>query len=154
MIFPKKIGDTGDFDLVGCNMLVKNVLTYLQETKRYEERNVHRELSIDAVFRIMEHYRYDAWGRVFPTGVPGYPGNRLLRRFLMLAQRFVYPEYAREQEPVALHIQDILRKLYNERDWDLRILDADGPRVVRFFEILSNRLKNAIERGDARRQNL
>jgi hypothetical protein len=143
MIFPKRKRDDDDANLVMCYRITEMVRVYLEGGRKDDAQHI-REMCLDAMFRIMEDYRYDAFGRSSSSGVPGSPGSRLLRRFLMLAQRCVYPEYARKQEPVALHIQSILRKLHeNEKEWDIRMLDADGPRVVRFFEILSNRLEKA-----------
>ena len=141
MIFPKRVRNDDDSSLVMCYQIVEGARVYLEGGRKDDAQHI-REMCLDAMFRIMEQYRYDAFGWCRGK-VPSSPEGRLLRRFLRMAQRCVYPEYVGEQEPVALHIQDILRKLYGEKDWDIRILDADGPRVIRFFEILSNRLEGA-----------
>lgn len=131
-----------DSNLAMCYRVTEAIRTYLKGGRKSDAQHI-REMNLNAMFLIMNDYQYDAFGRTSEEmpKVPRSIRNRLLRRFLMLAQRLVYPEYAGTREPVVLHIQGILQKLNEEQDWDIRILDADGPRVIRFFEILSNRLE-------------
>ena len=139
MIFPRKHRDADEIDLVLCRTAVKNVLDLLRGEKSGEDIG-WKDSNLRSVFIIIDMYYYNSFGwhrRNVPTIMP----NRQLRRYLRMAQRCVYPEWRGDPKPVALHIESLLEKFREE--YDIRALNADGPRAIEFFSILYQWLNRA-----------
>ncbi len=96
-----------------------------------------REISLGMVFDVMKIYRYNSFGW-FDGNVSSNYKNRLVRRYLILAHRLVYPEHKTRRELVVAQIESVLRRI--NRGEDICTLGEEGKKTLRYLEIVNNRL--------------
>lgn len=126
-------------DIFSFFVALESTISYLESNDKnmVSVLKSSREISLRMVFDVIEIYRYDSFGW-FNGNVPSNYKNRLVRRYLILAHRLVYPEHKTRRELVVAQIESVLRRV--NRGEDIYTLGEEGKKTLLYLKIVNNRL--------------